>query len=771
MRLRRLALLAPLALAGPFSCSSAPEGASSSAAAPLETAGQSNDKDFEQGLFKRGLEGVFPNGILAETILSGALWQSDTWKGDPTALATLRNDPQARQLLRYIYNCAMDASQSTQIFDGPELIIALQGGVGLAPEWGQGGGACDEGCQRWVTACLLARANAFGATVKISMRAPDDAPTHVQKALEVSAEEANKYWLREGAFYGNLFRHETKGDGTTVAAPQLYACAGPGSSLPWATKRFCSSQGSDGPIEVVGACEASPKLSAGGACTGQSSESSAGAVSQCYPSFDKVLGTNFTEVITVYLARAETCGNALCEEGEAANGECPADCHPDGWARSFSGALTGSGAYQPLDRPWVKTSALGPDGSIVLAGVAPPGMSLGGDEPDESGELYGLLAKYDASGQLLWSRRFGFGPTEKALPAAVAVGPDGSIAVALSDSEKGGFFARVGLFDEGGSLLWTKRVVSDAPENAIDHGEADALVFDKEGDLIVAGRRSEGPMEVGHAGGSGGVFVAKLSSKGTLRWGAVHSSLAAASVRSVATDGDGNVLLAAGGCSGGALRKLNGSTGKTLWSREGSYAGVAVGPDGNVYATGALAGLYGFDMSPAWREGDLFVVESRGADGAPVRARGFGPKCDDATLCKGPSLGCEALGGTSVGGFEGRDIAIGADGDVIVGAVGGRALATIDFGDGPFRTHATADAFVIAFSPELEPRWSKHVPMALDGATHGMHVNSKGRVVMSGTFSGSMQIDGRLLVSAVPEQRGFGNTFVAMFSPPPKPGE
>src|SRR6202030_2952269 len=55
-----------------------------------------------------------------------------------------------------------------------------EGGVGGGP------GTCDESCQRWVSACLLARTNAYGAHVEISMRAPADAPQAIKNALAVS---------------------------------------------------------------------------------------------------------------------------------------------------------------------------------------------------------------------------------------------------------------------------------------------------------------------------------------------------------------------------------------------------------------------------------------------------------------------------------------------------------------------------------------------------------------------------------------------------------
>src|SRR5436189_174054 len=48
-------------------------------------------------------------------------------------------------------------------------------------KWGQ----CDETCQRWVSACVLARTNAYGVHVPISLRAPAGAPQAIRDALAV----------------------------------------------------------------------------------------------------------------------------------------------------------------------------------------------------------------------------------------------------------------------------------------------------------------------------------------------------------------------------------------------------------------------------------------------------------------------------------------------------------------------------------------------------------------------------------------------------------
>ena len=49
-------------------------------------------------------------------------------------------------------------------------------------------------------------------------------------------------------------------------------------------------------------------------------------------------------------------------------------------------------------------------------------------------------------------------------------------------------------------------------------------------------------------------------------------------------------------------------------------------------------------------------------------------------------------------------------------------------------------------------RWAKQVPMIVSSELLGMALDGQGRVVLSGNYSGSMQVDDRLLVTAVPEQ-------------------
>jgi hypothetical protein len=121
------------------------------------------------------------------------------------ASSGLENTEQGIELLRYVATCALP--------QGTSLMVAgreLPGLLGLTPEWA--GQSCSETCQRWVSACLLAHANALGNSVQISLRGDHPSLTPGSYSL------AN-FTLQEAAFYGNVFRANQQDLG-------LHACWG-----------------------------------------------------------------------------------------------------------------------------------------------------------------------------------------------------------------------------------------------------------------------------------------------------------------------------------------------------------------------------------------------------------------------------------------------------------------------------------------------------------------------------------------------------------------
>ncbi len=145
----------------------------------------------------------------------------------PLADFALAATPEQRQFLKYLVGCALPAQEALYADANGER-FTFPGSLGLAPAWVER--ALTETEQRWVSACILARTNAFGKTLPVSMRARP--PTHA--ALETTARERRRYALPEGGFFGNLFAER----------PVAYACDSDRTSTqqadPILTERVCA---------------------------------------------------------------------------------------------------------------------------------------------------------------------------------------------------------------------------------------------------------------------------------------------------------------------------------------------------------------------------------------------------------------------------------------------------------------------------------------------------------------------------------------------------
>lgn len=102
-------------------------------------------------------------------------------------------DPDRRATAEYLVECALPEGDAvTTVIDGETVEFA--GALGLAPEWLDG--PCDEDCQQWVSACLLARTNVSGNAVALWLRGE-------HPALAQSTNPAYPFY--EASFFGNLF--------------------------------------------------------------------------------------------------------------------------------------------------------------------------------------------------------------------------------------------------------------------------------------------------------------------------------------------------------------------------------------------------------------------------------------------------------------------------------------------------------------------------------------------------------------------------------------
>lgn len=142
-------------------------------------------------------------------------------------------DAEVRRVLEYAVGCALGPEQSIEIQQGG-VTLHYAGAIGLAPQWGEADGACDAGCQGWVSACLIARTNFLGQSQPISLLG-------AHPRLTATDAEAEAFDVEEATYFGQLF-----GPGKT-----MYACVPDGAGGP---ERTCGDEPSDCVITVLGAC-------------------------------------------------------------------------------------------------------------------------------------------------------------------------------------------------------------------------------------------------------------------------------------------------------------------------------------------------------------------------------------------------------------------------------------------------------------------------------------------------------------------------------------
>jgi hypothetical protein len=178
-------------------------------------------------------------------------------------------DPTTREVFTYVVSCALPASTTLEIpVDG--TTYSFPGQLGLAPEWGEPGGHCDEMCQQWVSACVLARVDYLGVPRPISVRG--DNP-----GLAVTPAEEAAYPEREAAYYGNIFSSPQK----------FYACLSPGQTE---DTRVCGPSIQDCGIDVLGSCS--------DFCLPPTPD---GAFPICLAPGNDILGDIYPGTVTVYL--------------------------------------------------------------------------------------------------------------------------------------------------------------------------------------------------------------------------------------------------------------------------------------------------------------------------------------------------------------------------------------------------------------------------------------------------------------------------------------
>lgn len=367
-----------------------------------------------------------------------------------------------------------------------------------------------------------------------------------------------------------------------------------------------------------------------------------------------------------------------------------------------------------------------PQGDLIIVGYFAGTLTFEAGPITSHDEYDIFVVKLRPDHSVIWGKSFGDDNLQQA--QRVAVDPQGNILITghfagtidfgggplVSAGERDVFVAKL---DAAGNHVWSKRFGGA-------HGQRGrGIAADRDGNVIIAGS-VWGATDFGGglltSEGFEDIFVAKLDPHGEHIWSKRFGDAETQEAWDLATDGDGNIAMAAyvlgnvdfgdGLTQGGpnqdaVVVKLSGD-GETLWShRYGDHQhqtslSIAVDSRGHVLLTGSMQGTVDFGKGPVQSAGrlDSFVVKLD-AMGEVQWHRRFGDRYDQP----GPFVAVDAADAILLTGFF---------------------LGSIDFGDCPL-IGVGIDSFVAKLAPTGSTLWSQRLGLATDtkssGITSGLH--------------------------------------------------
>jgi hypothetical protein len=185
------------------------------------------------------------NALTSNALTSNAL-TSNALTSNALTAQTLMDPAQglrAAKIIKYSARCMLRPDQSVTVtyvdHDSIEYTETYFGNLGLEPSWVDG--PLSDSARRWWVGCLGAHINAFGVPVSISARGP-------HPALTLTAQEADDYTIREGAFWGTY-------DQNAQPAVHIYSCFDPANSAAsYLRNRICANESCGDMMSVVGPC-------------------------------------------------------------------------------------------------------------------------------------------------------------------------------------------------------------------------------------------------------------------------------------------------------------------------------------------------------------------------------------------------------------------------------------------------------------------------------------------------------------------------------------
>lgn len=327
-------------------------------------------------------------------------------------------------------------------------------------------------------------------------------------------------------------------------------------------------------------------------------------------------------------------------------------------------------------------------------------------------DLY--LSKYDAAGNLVWSRLLGASDTTSGFAVAVDSGDNvvvvGQTSVPLTDTAYGGGSDTfVTKFTSEGQEQWTRQAAPFAADGGL------GVTFDSSDNVFVTGYALGAVASDQTYGGGSDAFVTKLDSSGTLQYNKQFGGTGNETATAITVDNAGNLYVAYEGSGNGYVRQYadSATNDPPLYEvdlgslgTDGKVTGLAIDASGNLFVSG-----YTTNTSLNGGTGGIVTAHAGGTDGFVTRINGTAGTIDWVTYVG------------SSGEDKAFDVVVNGSDVYVSGSTDGQLSGATKVGD--------RDAFVAKLDNAGALQWAHQIGGAFVTDGKGIAFDSTGTSVVT----------------------------------------
>lgn len=352
-------------------------------------------------------------------------------------------------------------------------------------------------------------------------------------------------------------------------------------------------------------------------------------------------------------------------------------------------------------------TAVDSDGNVYVVGTT--SGNIDNQINNGTGDVY--LNKYDAAGNVIWTRLLGASDSASGYSVAVDSSDNvviaGQTSVPLTDVAYGGTGDTfVTKFDSTGQEQWTRQAAPYAADGA------NAVTIDSNDNIFIAGYVNGAIDSSATNNGGTDAFLTKLDSDGALQYNKQFGTSGNDAATDVVVDNAGNVFVTYNDGTNGYVRKYvdetadNPPTFETdlgAVGSDGAVTGLALDGSGNVYVSGYT--------SNSSLNGTVTQAHSGGVDG-------FVTKLDDST----GAISFVSYVGTS-GDDKAMELAVNGTDVYVTGNTDGTLSGATAVG--------SQDGFVVKLDDTGSQQWAKQFGGAFDTTGYSIAFDNTGTSVLS----------------------------------------